>query len=148
MVTIAPAHKQDYPQLLTLWETSVKSTHAFLTEQTIQTLKPLILDEYFPAVTLFCSRDHQNNITGFAGIYENKLEMLFIGPDYQGQGIGKTLLQYVIKHFNIDTVDVNEQNPQATGFYLHHGFKIIGHSELDGQGNPFPLLHMKLNTKL
>jgi putative acetyltransferase len=39
---------------------------------------------------------------------------------------------------------VNEQNPQAVGFYEHIGFLITGRSTLDGQGKPFPLLHMKL----
>ncbi len=37
---------------------------------------------------------------------------------------------------------LNEQNPQAVGFYLHLGFSITARSELDGQGNAFPLLHM------
>ena len=38
---------------------------------------------------------------------------------------------------------MNEQNPQGVGFYLHMGFEQTGRSELDGEGNPFPLLHMK-----
>jgi putative acetyltransferase len=40
---------------------------------------------------------------------------------------------------------VNEQNPQGVAFYRHMGFGQVGRSELDGQGNPFPLLHMRLN---
>ncbi|OAT53609.1 histone acetyltransferase [Providencia heimbachae ATCC 35613] len=42
-------------------------------------------------------------------------------------------------------IDVNEQNPQAVGFYQHMGFSQYRRSELDGQGNPFPVLHMRLN---
>jgi putative acetyltransferase len=41
-------------------------------------------------------------------------------------------------------VDVNEQNEQAVGFYLKIGAEIIGSSELDGLGKPFPLLHTRL----
>ena len=44
---------------------------------------------------------------------------------------------------NVKYVDVNEQNPQAVGFYNHMGFKVFKKSELDEQGNPFPILHMK-----
>ncbi|PYA46468.1 GNAT family N-acetyltransferase, partial [Serratia marcescens] len=29
----------------------------------------------------------------------------------------------------------------------HYGFVITGRSPLDGQGNPFPLLHMKLDKR-
>jgi len=45
---------------------------------------------------------------------------------------------------NAERLDVNEQNPQALGFYLHEGFEVIGRSETDGLGQPYPLLHMKL----
>lgn len=41
-------------------------------------------------------------------------------------------------------MDVNEQNPQAVGFYKHMGFDTFKRSEFDEQGNPFPILHMKL----
>jgi putative acetyltransferase len=40
-------------------------------------------------------------------------------------------------------VDVNEQNPEAARFYEACGFAVVGRSELDDGGRPFPLLHMK-----
>ena len=43
-------------------------------------------------------------------------------------------------------LDVNEQNPQALAFYQRMGFQVVGRSAVDGQGNPFPLLHMKLSV--
>lgn len=141
---ISIVKSNEYTDLLTIWEEAVRATHHFLTEQAIQALKPLILNDYFSMVTLFCSRNDQKKITGFAGVSDNKLEMLFIDPTLRGLGYGKALLQYAIDHFNINEVDVNEQNPQAIGFYEHHGFNIVSRSPLDGQGNPYPLLHMKI----
>ena len=41
-------------------------------------------------------------------------------------------------------VDVNEQNPDAVGFYKHVGFEVTSRSPLDGMGKPFPILHMAL----
>ncbi|MDA4833452.1 GNAT family N-acetyltransferase, partial [Enterobacter hormaechei] len=38
---------------------------------------------------------------------------------------------------------VNEQNPDAHGFYRHCGFVAVGRSERDGSGRPFPLIHMQ-----
>ncbi|MEG5438703.1 GNAT family N-acetyltransferase, partial [Enterobacter hormaechei] len=52
---------------------------------------------------------------------------------------------YAIAEFGVNEVDVNEQNPQGVAFYRHMGFEQVGRSELDGQGNPFPLLHMRLS---
>ena len=43
-----------------------------------------------------------------------------------------------------EQLDVNEQNPQAVGFYFKQGFEVIGRSEVDGMGQPYPLLHMRL----
>jgi putative acetyltransferase len=39
---------------------------------------------------------------------------------------------------------VNEQNPAACRFYQACGFVVIGRSEVDDAGRPYPLLHMRL----
>ena len=43
-------------------------------------------------------------------------------------------------------VTVNEQNAEAAGFYGHMGFKVYKRTPLDEQGNPYPLLYMRLRT--
>lgn len=136
--------KADYQELLDVWEASVRATHDFLQEADIAFLKPLIFEEYFNVVDLRCVRDNQGKIIGFCGVAESKLEMLFVAPESRGQGIGSALCAYAINDLHVTEVDVNEQNPQAIGFYEHIGFKIVGRSPLDGLGKPFPLLHMKL----
>lgn len=40
-------------------------------------------------------------------------------------------------------VTVNEQNPQAV-VYEHLGFVMYQRTDHDEQGNPYPLLYMKL----
>jgi putative acetyltransferase len=91
-----------------------------------------------------CVRDGNGMVAGFIGIAEGKVEMLFIHPEYREQGIGRTLLRYAIHERGATTVDVNEQNDQALGFYLRMGFVVVGRSELDSNGKPYPLLHMRL----
>lgn len=39
---------------------------------------------------------------------------------------------------------VNEQNPQAVGFYEHMGFETYKRTDCDEEGNPYPLLYMNL----
>ncbi len=80
----------------------------------------------------------------FMGIEDTKLEMLFIKNSQRGKGIGKQLLNYGIENYNVSHLAVNEQNPNAKGFYEHIGFKIFKRSELDEQGNPYPILYMRL----
>lgn len=78
------------------------------------------------------------------GINERKVEMLFIDATARGKGYGSKLLNYGIENLNVDELAVNEQNPQAVGFYEHMGFKTVERSELDDQGNPYPILRMKI----
>lgn len=39
---------------------------------------------------------------------------------------------------------MNEQNPQAKGFYEHLGFKVYKRNPIDEQGNQYPILFMHL----
>ena len=48
-----------------------------------------------------------------------------------------------IGHYGIWRLTVNEQNPQFRGFYEHMGFRVYKRTELDEQGNLYPLLHME-----
>ncbi|MDQ3594766.1 MAG: GNAT family N-acetyltransferase, partial [Pseudomonadota bacterium] len=133
------------PVLGALWERSVRATHDFLSEDDIQRLLPLVRDCYLPmpALEVWVYEDTQG-IGGFVGTGGNNVEMLFIDPNRRGQGIGRQLLDFVRARHDTLRVDVNEQNPQAVGFYLHYGFIQTGRSPVDGEGKPFPLLHMAL----
>ena len=72
-------------------------------------------------------------------------EMLFLSPEVRGKGLGKQLLQYGIETYNIQELTVNEQNPQAVGFYEHMGFQTYKRTDHDEEGNPYPLLYMRLS---
>lgn len=80
---------------------------------------------------------------GFAGIADDKLEMLFLSPDYFQQGIGYKMISTAIQDYQIKYVDVNEQNPKALKFYLRQGFTIFKRSPVDSDNRPFPILHLK-----
>ncbi|MDW4561508.1 MULTISPECIES: acetyltransferase [Aeromonas] len=140
---IEQADAGDYQALIVLWEASVRATHHFLQEADITALKPLILEHYFAAVDLVCARGEEE-IAGFCGVHDGNIEMLFIAPEARGSGVGRLLVAHAIQRQGARRVDVNEQNAQALGFYQHLGFEVTGRSPLDGQGKPYPLLHMAL----
>lgn len=143
-MTIENVLPSDYPRLLDVWENSVRATHDFITEEDIAFFKPIIIEQAFPAVDLRCVKNQQGDIVGFLGVADNKIEMLFVLDEMRGQGVGSALLHYAFEHMQATKVDVNEQNPQAVGFYLHKGFKQVARSPLDGMGKPFPILHLQL----
>jgi putative acetyltransferase len=144
---IKQAERGDYLHLINVWEASVRATHDFLPEREIIRLKPLILEHYFDAVELVCASNESGIIEGFCGTHEGNIEMLFVSPHSRGLGVGKLLTNYAIQNQEAYKVDVNEQNQQALGFYERMGFEIHGRSPLDGQGKPYPLLHLILNSE-
>ena len=77
------------------------------------------------------------------GIEKDRLEMLFLSPKERGKGLGRRLVEYGIRNYNIREVTVNEQNPQAIGFYRRMGFETYKRTDRDEEGNPYPLLYMK-----
>ena len=130
-------------QLLIVWKNSVKETHLFLSKDEIENIEPYVFQALNNIKHLIIETDDNGDPIAFMGIEDNKLEMLFIAPDFREKGLGKKLLLYGIENYQVNELDVNEQNPQAKGFYEYMGFKIYKRDELDAQGNPYPILHMR-----
>ena len=132
-------------ELLKVWESSVKATHLFLSDDEICNIKQYVPQALNGVPILVVAEDENGNPVGFMGVSDKMLEMLFISNENRGQGIGKQLLQYGIENYSINELAVNEQNPLAKGFYEHMGFAVYKRTKLDEQGNPYPLLYMKRN---
>lgn len=130
-------------QLLIVWKNSVKETHLFLSKDEIENIEPYVFQALNNIKHLIIETDDNGDSIAFMGIEDNKLEMLFIAPDFREKGLGKKLLLYGIENYQVNELDVNEQNPQAKGFYEYMGFKVYKRDELDAQGNPYPILHMR-----
>ncbi len=128
--------------LLDVWERSVRATHLFLSDQEVCQIR-----QYVPQA--LCSVQHlvvaaNGSIpAGFMGVEGKTLEMLFLAPEERGKGLGRELLQHGIDVYSVDHLTVNEQNPDARGFYEHMGFRVYRRTALDGQGTPYPLLYMR-----
>ena len=131
-------------QLLEVWEDSVKATHTFLSNEEIEKIKEYVPQALIGISHLIIETDENGNPIAFMGIEGNKLEMLFIKNSERGKGIGKQLLNYGIENYSVNDLAVNEDNPQAKGFYEHMGFKVYKRNELDEQGNHYPVLYMRL----
>ena len=131
-------------QLLKVWESSVKATHFFLSEDEIERIKKYVPQALKEIPFLIIAENGNQIPVGFMGIVEQHLEMLFISHEERGKGLGKELLEYGIEKYLVNDLAVNEQNLLAKGFYEHMGFEVYKRTECDEQGNPYPLLYMKL----
>lgn len=130
--------------LLDIWEVFVRATHHFLSDAEITQIKEYVPQALQGVVHLIIAEDETDGPTAFIGIENNRLEMLFLSPKVRWKGLGKQLLQYAVQDYGVRELTVNEQNPQAVGFYEHLGFQTYKRTEYDEEGNPYPLLYMKL----
>lgn len=131
-------------QLLKVWEASVRETHLFLSDREIANIKEYVPQALRQVKHLIILEDENDFPVAFMGIENGTLEMLFISPEQRGKGFGRQMLQHGMQNYAVERLTVNEQNPQAKGFYEHVGFKVYKRTECDEQGNPYPLLYMSL----
>ncbi|RYE57523.1 MAG: GNAT family N-acetyltransferase [Sphingobacteriales bacterium] len=130
-------------QVLNVWEKSVLASHHFLTNEDFIEIKALFNEYDFGAITMLCLMDGEK-VSGFLGLYESKIEMLFLDPHYMGKGLGKKLIEFAVQNHRVCWVDVNEQNSNATRFYQRLGFEVFERTDKDDFGKDYPLLRMRL----
>ena len=145
---IRRARAPDHDTLVALWERSVRATHYFLMEADIGALRPLVREALSDeALELWVLTDTADVPIGFMGLAGHDIAALFLEPARRGRGGGRRLVAHAQQLRDGDlTVDVNEQNPVARGFYEALGFIAVGRSPLDDGGRPFPVLHMRRPT--
>lgn len=129
-------------RLLDVWESSVRASHTFLTESDLREIAPQV-QTALSTVPHLVVLEQGDLPMGFLGVNGQTLEMLFLDSSLMGQGQGRRLMEWAIRRFRIRETCVNEQNPQAVGFYRHLGFRPYRRTDTDQQGRPFPLLYLR-----
>ena len=147
IVQVEERHPVLIHALLDIWERSVRATHLFLSDGEIENIKEYVPRALTGVEALTVAENESGRPVAFMGTENGTLEMLFIAPEERGEGLGKRLLRYGIAHFGVNELAVNEQNPQAKGFYEHMGFRAYKRTERDEQGSPYPLLYMRLREE-
>lgn len=144
---IVAYQEKDHDRLVDIWYKAVVHTHTFLTERDIHFYHDMVKNGALKEVEIWVEFNENAEPTGFIGLNETMIEMLFVDPKYHGKGIGSRLINHAIKIKGKNLqVDVNEQNDRAYAFYKRLGFVQVGRSELDNSGQPFPLLHLELKS--
>ena len=129
--------------MVEIWRAAVDATHDFLTPE-----DRIAIDEevqgFLPSTPLWVAVDESDRALGFMLLDDDRMEALFVDSADRHQGVGRALVGHALQLQSAITTEVNEQNAQAVGFYEHLGFVRTGRSADDGQGRPYPLIHMQL----
>lgn len=125
-----------------IWRDAVDATHDFLTPADRKAIEAEV-EQFVPTAPLWLAIGASDIAIGFMLLDGSRMEALFIDPASRGQGVGRSLVNHAFSLHDTILTDVNEQNAQAAGFYKHMGFIETGRSDLDGQGRPYPLVHLR-----
>lgn len=142
MNTLRPSRASDGDAVVDLWRRAVDATHDFLSAEDRRAIDAEVVG-FLPQAPLLLAVDVEDRPQGFMLLDGSHMEALFIDPEVHGQGIGRQLIEHAQAQHRPLTTDVNAQNAQALGFYLRMGFVETGRSEVDSQGRPYPLIHLR-----
>ncbi|MGB0838168.1 MAG: GNAT family N-acetyltransferase [Flavobacteriaceae bacterium] len=133
-IKISKPSSEEYPELLSIWENSVRHTHEFLTEEDLNYFNKPNLIDLLSQYTLNAAYINQD-IIGFIATSNSSIELLFISPAFMRQGIGRKLCEEALKDSSIKNVEVNTRNIGALQFYNRLGFH-------DFKGSSTELVHL------
>jgi putative acetyltransferase len=142
MITIRKSTLADGMRVMEIWRRAVDATHDFLTARDRCDIETEVA-AFLPVAPLDLATDERDYPVGFMLLDDGHMEALFVDPDFRGSGVGRTLVEEAIRRHPDLSTDVNEQNLQAIGFYQRLGFERCGRSGVDGQGRPYPLIHLR-----
>lgn len=126
---IRKLENKDVDKIMTIWKESTIKAHDFIDKQYWEDNYETVENIYLPMSETFLYVD-QDNIKGFISIIENEfIGALFIDVNYQGEGIGSKLIDYVTEKYGELELAVYKDNERAVKFYKNKGFKVIKEQE-------------------
>ena len=136
--------------MLKIWEDSVRASHFFLKDNDIAEIKEEVKTA-FSSLTNILVAKIGGEFSGFIGVSEKTIEMLFVSPKFFGIGLGKRLILEAINAFFAEQdkilVDCNEENKKGLHFYQKLGFNRYGRSDKDTSGRDFPIINFVITKK-
>jgi putative acetyltransferase len=139
---IRPGGPADAPRAFAIWRAAVEATHGFLSDTDRDEIAASV-EAMLPRAPLWIAEDANGGAQGFMIYADGTIEALFVDPSSHGQGFGSALLAHALSIEPACRVDANEQADNALPFYEARGFTRIGRSACDGDGRPYPIIHLQ-----
>ncbi len=115
----------DTEHVLDVWYRASLIAHPFLSKEFLADEKTEIAQHWLPiAETTVYEAD--GRVVGFIALIGNEVGAIFVDPDYQGQGIGRAVMDHAQSSRGVLELNVFEANAIGRGFYEAYGFQVIG----------------------
>jgi putative acetyltransferase len=142
-VRVRRGTRADVPRTLAIWRSAVGATHPFLSRADRAEIDFIVSEQYLPTAQLWLAVDEADCPMGFLAMDGGRIDALFVDAAVHGQGYGTLLVNHALSLEPKLSVEANEQATNAVAFYLSRGFRVVGRSPTDGDGRPYPLIHLE-----
>ena len=127
--------EEDLEELLDVWYRASLIAHSFLSQEFLTVERREIADVWLPmAETMVYEAD--GRVVGFLALIGNEVGAVFVDPDYQGRGIGRSLMDRARESSPFLELDVFEANAAGRGFYDAYGFELVDRHIHEASGQP------------
>ena len=124
MIEIRESSPSDYREIAQIWFAASILAHPFIEQNLLEDVAKKLVYEHLPKTKTFVAI-YNNTIVGFISTINDYIAGLFVHPDYQGRGIGKSLLSHIIPNHLELTLHVFKKNIKTHIFYKKFGFVEI-----------------------
>lgn len=121
--------------VLKIWLDASVRAHDFVDSRFWQSKVGDMEQTYIPASETYVYED-EAGIKGFFSLCENTLAALFVSPEHQGEGIGRTLIARAKQIRRELELRVYTKNPKAVRFYERSGFEAVAEQVDEQTGQP------------
>ena len=142
-MTVRPYAAGDLDAVLDVWYRASLIAHPFLTEEFFERERREIAERWMPAAdTIVAELD--GRVVGFLSLIDDEVGAIFVAPESQGAGVGRTLMDTAAEQHPVLELDVFEENAIGRRFYDTYGFETVGRHMNDELGHWE--LRLRLNT--
>ncbi|KAF5075060.1 putative N-acetyltransferase YjaB [anaerobic digester metagenome] len=123
-ISIRPLQEADLDTVVDLWLKSSIKAHSFIEASFWEGQVNAMREVYIPSADTWVA-DYEGMLVGFVSLNEEMLAALFVHPFFQGNGIGKQLLQFAMEQSDSLVLSVYKENKRAMDFYRKQGFEAV-----------------------
>lgn len=119
---------KEVPAVVDIWYKASLQAHEFIPSEYWSSNKAQMRKKFIPMSETYVATNGLQ-ILGFISLIEEYLAAIFVKPEFQGLGIGSSLMSHAKSYRNDLQLKVFCKNRKSVDFYLSKGFTIISESK-------------------
>ena len=132
-IQIHKIQEKDIPEIADIWYEVSLQAHNFIPGNYWKTNKEQMMNKYIPMSETYKATNGQQ-VLGFISLVDEYLAAVFVKSEFQGMGIGSSLINHAKNHRNSLQLKVFCKNKKSVSFYKSKGFLVISKSKDEETG--------------